>query len=85
MNSMDWIGLPPTERAAHYRELAEEMRSNAAKAGSDATRKAYLQMAVEWLDMAEQLEAEYAKVSVTVQAPELVSFLRRPGPSGRSL
>jgi hypothetical protein len=36
-------------------------------------------MAVEWLDMAERLEAEYGKVSVTVQAPELASFMRRRG------
>jgi hypothetical protein len=79
MNITDWIELPPSERAERYREMVQEMRSSAATATSEETRRAYLKMAVEWLDMAESLEAEYGKVSVTVQAPELASLLRRQG------
>ena len=77
MTSVNWIELPPAKRAARYRELAEEMRASAASAATEDSRRAYLQMAVEWLDMADNLEAEYGKVSVTVEAPELASLLRR--------
>ena len=79
MNSVNLVKLPPSDRATRYRELAEEMRSSAARAATAETYQAYLRMAVEWLDMAERLEAEYGKVSITVQAPELASLIRRRG------
>ena len=84
MSSIDqFFDLAPAERAAHYRELAADMRSRAARAVLGETRTAYLSMAVEWLDMAEKLEAEYGKFSVVVDAPELAALLRRrPSSSG---
>jgi len=69
--------LPPVERAERYRQLGEEMRCRADSAGTEETRIGYLDMAVEWLVMAEKLEAEYGKVSVVVESPELASLLRR--------
>ena len=69
--------LPPVERAERYRQLAEEMRFRAGAAGTEETRIGYLDMAIEWLAMAEKLEAEYGKVSVVVESPELASLLRR--------
>ena len=79
MNSVDRTELPPPDRAAQYRELAQEMHSRAVAAVSEQTRREYLRIASEWLDMAEQLESEYGKVGVTVPAPELASILRRHG------
>ena len=69
--------LSPVERAERYRQLAEEMRACAASAAMEETRVGYLNMAVEWLDMAEKVEAEYGKVSVVVESPELASLLRQ--------
>ena len=40
------------------------------------TRLGYLNMAVDWLDMADKLDAQYGKVSVIVE-PELASLLRQ--------
>lgn len=77
MSNTDWIELPPPERTARYRELAKEMRSCAARAASEEARTEYLKIAVEWLDMADGIEAEYGKVSVTIPAPALASLLRR--------
>jgi hypothetical protein len=77
MSRIEFVELTPPERATYYRELAHEMLHHATTAGSEETRKEYLKMAVGWLDMAEMLEAEYAKVSVTVLAPELTSLLRQ--------
>ena len=78
MNTVDlFFDLPPGERATHYRELADEMRSRACGSTFQEIRTGYLKMAMEWLDMAEKLEAESAKVSVTVEAPELAAMLRR--------
>jgi hypothetical protein len=77
MNRLNSNELPPARRAAHYRELAEEMRSRATAAKSNKIRSAYLNIAVQWLDMAEKLDAEYGKISVVVEAPELASLLRR--------
>ena len=77
MSSLDlFFNLTPIERAAHYRELADEMRSRASIAATEETRLGYLDMAVQWLDMADSLEAEYGKVSVMVE-PELASLLKR--------
>ena len=78
MNSVDqFFDLSPPERANHYRRLAEDMRSRANSAATEETRLGYLSMATDWLDLAEKLEAEYGKVSVVVEAPELASLLRR--------
>ena len=77
MSGVNWIELPPAQRAVQYREQAEEMRSRAAGAASEEMRRAYLKMAVEWLDMADEVEADYCKVSVTVEAPELAALLSR--------
>jgi len=68
--------LSPAERAAEYRAFAEDMRSCAAVALNKETRLGYLKMAVDWLDMADRLEAEYGKVSVVVD-PDLAELLRR--------
>ena len=70
------FGRPPVERAARYREFAQEMRSRAAAAVTKETRLGYLNMAVDWLDMADKLDAQYGKVSVIVE-PELASLLRQ--------
>jgi hypothetical protein len=77
MDKSPLFQLPPVERAEHYRQFAEEMRARAASAVTEETRIGYLNMAVEWLDMAETLEAEHGKISVAVEAPDLVSLLRR--------
>ena len=69
------FGLPPVERAAHYRQLAEQMRSRAASAVTEETRIGYLNAAVEWLDMADRLELQHGKVTVIV-SPELAALLR---------
>jgi len=76
MSSLDsFFDLCPTERAAHYRQLAEDMRSRAHRAVTEETRLGYLNMAVRWLDMANALETQYGKVSVVVD-PELASLLK---------
>jgi len=77
MSRIDRVELSPPERAAQYRELAQEMQSRAVAAAREQTRRDYLRIAAQWVDMAERLEAEYGKVSVPVQAPELASVLRR--------
>jgi len=80
MNSLDqFFHLSPTDRAAHYRQLADEMRSRAQSTASGQTRIGYLNMADEWLYLAEKLEAEYGKVSVIVES-ELASLLKQQGP-----
>ena len=79
MNSLDqFFHLSPTDRAAHYRQLAEAMRLRAQSAASEQTRIGYLNMADEWLYLAEKLEAEYGKLSVTVES-DLTSLLRQQG------
>ena len=77
MNETSVFQLPPIERAGHYRKFAGHMRSCAASALSKEIRMGYLDMAVQWLDMADKLEAEFGKVSIAVEAPELASLLRR--------
>jgi hypothetical protein len=69
------FGCPPKERAARYRALAEEMRSRAALAVTKETRLGYLNMAVDWLDMADKLDARYGQVSVIAE-PEQSAGLR---------
>ena len=77
MDSLDrFFDLSPTDRAAHYRQLAQDMRLRADGAATEETRLGYLNMAVQWLDMADKLDAQYGKVSVIVD-PELASLLRR--------
>ena len=76
MNSLDFIELPPSERAVRYRELAEEMRQCAARALTNESRIGYLDMAVGWLNLAQVCEAEYGKVSVTAD-PAFASLLQR--------
>jgi hypothetical protein len=74
---MDLFELPPIERAALYRHMAEEMRSRAAIASTQEARSAYLTIAVEWLDMADGVESQYGKFSAAVEAPALALLLRR--------
>jgi hypothetical protein len=76
MHETSLFQLPPVERAGRYRQLADEMRSSAGSAATEESRIGYLNMAVEWLEMADKLEAEHGKVSVIVD-PELASLLRR--------
>ena len=79
MNSFDqFFHLSPTDRAAHYRQLAEAMRLRADTAVTEETRLGYLNMASDWLDLAEKLEAEYGKVSVIVES-ELAPLLKQQG------
>src|SRR5215469_14419284 len=69
MNSLDrFFCLSPIERAAHYRELADLMRSRATSAITKDTHDGYLVIATQWLDMAEKLEAEHGKTRVIVQS-----------------
>jgi hypothetical protein len=77
MDETPLFELLPVERAERYRQLAEEMQSRAISAATDETRLGYLDMAMGWLDMADRIQAEYGKVSVIVEAPALVSLLRR--------
>jgi hypothetical protein len=74
MNSHDAAELPPAERAAHYRELAQDMQSRAVNAINEDIRSAYLKIAVEWLDMADRLEADFDGIRVTVES-DLASLL----------
>ena len=76
MNEIELSQLPPVERAERYRQFAEEMRCRAASAATEETRLGYLNMAVDWLDMADKLGAQYGKVSVTIEAPALAALLR---------
>ena len=69
--------LPPVERAGRYRRFAEEMRSRADSAATEETRLGYLNMAVEWLEMADRLDAEHGKLSIVLDAPVLASLLRQ--------
>ena len=69
-----FFNLSPADRAAHYRQLADNMRSRSTSVASEEVRLGYLDMAAEWLNLAEKLEAECAKISVTVES-ELASLL----------
>jgi len=69
--------LTPVERAGRYRQLAEEMRSRAGSAATEDTRLRYLDMAVEWLEMADKLDAEHGKLSIVLDAPVLAALLRQ--------
>jgi hypothetical protein len=53
------------------------MRVRANGATTEETRLGYLNMAVEWLDMADALDTEYGKISVTAEALDLPKLLRR--------
>jgi hypothetical protein len=65
MNSLDqFFCLAPLERAVHYREAADVMRSRAEIATMKETQDGYFFIAAQWLRMAERLEAEYGKVIV---------------------
>jgi hypothetical protein len=66
----DLFNLGPVERASQYRVYAEIMRSRAANARTEETRLGYLRMAVDWLDMADSLDAQYGKLSVAADAPD---------------
>jgi putative NADH-flavin reductase len=79
MDETPLFQLPPVERAGRYRQLAEEMRDRATSAATEESRIGYLNMAVEWLDMADRLEAQHGKISVVVDA-ELALLLRNPSP-----
>lgn len=76
MEATSLFQLPPVERAARYRQFAAVMRSRAASALTRETRLGFLRMALQWLEMAEKLEAEYGKVSILVEAPALAALLR---------
>jgi hypothetical protein len=76
-SATDLFNLEPVERAQRYRKLAEAMRCFAASAESEDTRRGYLRMAIDWLDMADKLNAEFGNVSVTVDAPEMAALLER--------
>jgi hypothetical protein len=78
MTESELFQLPPMHRAQRYRELAEEMQSRAANALSEETRAGYLRMAVQWLDMADEVEARRGTVSISAEtSPALASVLRR--------
>ena len=76
MTTPDLFQMPPAERAAYYRELAQQLRSRAVHAATQEIRDAYLKIAVEWLDMADRLEAESVKVSITVES-DIASLLQQ--------
>ena len=54
--------LPPEQRVASYRALAEEAQRLAARALSDDTRSAYLLMCQQWLRLATEVEAAGRKL-----------------------
>src|SRR5262249_43036810 len=76
-SAADISNLGPVERAQRYRKLAEAMRCLAASAVSEDVGRGYLVMAIDWLDMADRLDAEFGSVSVTVDAPEMAALVQR--------
>jgi hypothetical protein len=74
-NAADLFHLGPLERAHRYRNLAEALRCLAVGAANEDTRRGYLRMAMDCLDMADNLDAEFGNVSVTVDASEMAALL----------
>jgi hypothetical protein len=68
--------LPPIERAACYREYAEQMLHRSERAITQEIKTAYLRVAEDWLKMAANLEAQYGRVAVVVD-PELASLIAK--------
>jgi hypothetical protein len=69
--------LGPVERAKRYRDYAQQMLLLAAQAVTEETRSGYRNMAADWLDMAQKLEAEYGEVSGVAGAPQVAPVSRR--------
>lgn len=65
---------PSRQRAACYRELANEMLIRAKEAVSEETRVGLLDIATGWLEIADKLEAEYGEASMTTD-PRVASLL----------
>jgi hypothetical protein len=55
--------LPPDRRAASYRALAEDAEREAARARDETMRSAYLVMAQQWLQLAEEVETAARRLS----------------------
>lgn len=55
------FSLPPSQRLARYRELADEARRFAQHVGPLGTRESYLRIAEHWKTLADELEATMAK------------------------
>jgi hypothetical protein len=53
--------LPPRERAKRYRALAEDARTEAARATAQKVRESYIIIAERWEDMALDLERRLAR------------------------
>ena len=68
--------LPPIERAACYREHAEQMLYRSERAITQELKAAYLRVAQDWLKMAANLEAQYGRVAVIVE-PELAALIAK--------
>jgi hypothetical protein len=63
--------LPPDRRAASYRALADDAEREAARARNEAMRSAYLLMAQQWLQLAEEVETAAKRMrAVAERAPE---------------
>jgi hypothetical protein len=52
----DFAGDTALERAAHYWKKAADMYSRACKAESDEVKALYIQMAMSWAAMADEVE-----------------------------
>jgi hypothetical protein len=53
--------LPPKERAARYRALAEDATRQAARVGGERVRDSYRMMAAQWTRLAEEADGLAAK------------------------
>jgi hypothetical protein len=68
--------LPPAERAACYRQQAEEIQFRATRAVNEDLKAAYLLVAEDWLKLADDIEAQYGQVTLVIE-PELASLLAK--------
>jgi hypothetical protein len=75
----DCLDKPPAERAVCYRAYAEQMQALAAAALTEETKVGYLQMAEEWLALANDLDEHHAEVTFIVE-PEVALLLRKQSP-----
>ena len=62
--------LPPKERAARYRALAEDATRQAARAGSERMRESYRMMAAQWIRLAEEADGLAAKADGQKNDPQ---------------
>jgi hypothetical protein len=70
--------LLPHERADCYRAYAVQARASANNALTEEIRQAYLQMAADWLQLADNVEAHYGRVSAFLPGAGTSLHLKKP-------